>query len=59
MDIIEEDYMEPDGKTSDPFKDPYMRIEGGMASTECYTLWSALMPVFAEMSRLDFFKAEI
>ena len=51
--------MEPDQKTSDPFRDPYMRVEGGMASTEVYTLWSSLMPVFAEMTRLDYFKAEI
>jgi len=30
-----------------------------MASTESFSLWSKLMPVFAEMSRLDFFKEEI
>ena len=58
-DISSEDYLEPDGQPNDPFKDPYMRLEGGMATTESYTLWSNLMPVFAEISRLDFFKTEI
>ena len=51
--------MEPDGRSSNPFKDPYERVEGGMATTESFTLWSSLMPVFAEMSRLDYFKSEI
>lgn len=27
--------------------------------TESYTLWSSLMPVFAEISRLEYFKSEI
>ena len=58
-DIVSEDYLEPDGRPSDPFNDPYMRQEGGMATTESFTLWSNLMPVFAEMSRLDYFKTEI
>ena len=30
-----------------------------MAATESFTLWKQLMPVFAEMARLDYFKTEI
>ena len=44
---------------SDPFTDPYMHEDGGRAATEGYALWSSLMPLFAEMSRLEFFKSEI
>lgn len=30
-----------------------------MAATESFNLWKQLMPVFAEMARLDYFKTEI
>ena len=49
----------PDGQSRDAYQDPYNRVDGGMAATESFTLWKQLMPVFAEMARLDYFKAEI
>jgi len=30
-----------------------------MATTDGFTLWNDLMPVFAEKTRLEFYKAEI
>ena len=49
----------PDGKSSDAYADPYAKVDGGMAATESFTIWKQMMPVFAEMARLDYFKAEI
>lgn len=54
-----EEGPDPDGRSRDAYQDPYEKVDGGMASTESFTLWKTLMPVFAEMSRLDYFKAEI
>ena len=42
-----------------PYSDPYQLIEGGMATTDNYSLWSKLMPVFKELTRLDYFRGEI
>ena len=50
---------DPDGKSRNAYLDPYTKVDGGMASTESFTLWKTLMPVFAEMARLDYFKVEI
>ena len=49
----------PDGATRDAYQDPYHKVDGGMAATESFTLWRNLIPVFAEMARLDYFKSEI
>ena len=55
----DESMNQPDGQSSDAYCDPYMRVDAGMAATESFTLWKQLMPVFAEMARLDYFKSEI
>lgn len=49
----------PDGQSRDAYQDPFSKVDGGMATTESFTLWKTMMPVFAEMARLDYFKAEI
>ena len=54
-----EDNSEPDGPLRNPYSDPYQLIEGGMATTDTYSLWSKLMPVFKELTRLDYFRGEI
>ena len=50
---------DPDSKSRDAYHDPYTKVDGGMASTESFTLWKTLMPVFSELARLDYFKQEI
>ena len=50
---------DPDGRSRNAYHDPFTKVDGGMASTESFTLWKTLMPVFAEMARLDYFKVEI
>lgn len=54
-----EDGPEPEGMPRDPYHDPFIKVDGGMASTEGYSLWKSLLPVFAEITRLDYFKTEI
>ena len=56
---LEETSDHPDAKTRDAYLDPYMKVDGGMASTQSYSLWSNLMPQFAELTRLDYFNTEI
>ena len=56
---LEETSDHPDAKTRDAYLDPYMRVDGGMASTQSYSLWSNLMPQFAELAHLDYFNTEI
>jgi len=49
----------PDEQSRNAYQDPYCKVDGGMAATESFTLWKQMMPVFAEMARLDYFKEEI
>ena len=41
------------------FFDPYVKVDGGMASTEPFTLWKTIMPGFADITRLEYFRTEI
>lgn len=57
--IHQEELNEPETGPRDVYFDPFSKVDGGMASTEAFVLWKTLMPVFAEMTRLDYFKQEI
>jgi len=43
-------------KARDAFWDPYFKVDGGLAITDTFDLWKTIMPVFAEITRLDYFR---
>lgn len=58
--IMLDDGNEPENtNVTDAYVDSTLKVDGGMASTEPFTLWRNLMPVFAELTRLDYYKEEI
>lgn len=54
-----DDGSDQDANKKDAFFDPFMKIDGGMADTQSFSLWKTLMSDFEEMTRLQYFKAEI
>ena len=57
--IYLDDEVDPDSRSRDVYEDPFTLLDGGMAATDSFSLWKSLIPIFEQVTRLDFFRQEI